>query len=82
MKTATKEKFSASSATTYKDYEDRLQSAEESFGSYSREEIHAMVDESERQLALGMWQDSETMMRNLRQKYAKKESQIELAEAV
>lgn len=44
--------------------------------------MHAMVEESERQLASGKWQDSETMMRKLRNKYAKIESQIEMAEAV
>jgi len=36
--------------------------------------MHAMVEKSERQLASGKWQDSETMMRKLRNKYAKIES--------
>ena len=55
---------------------------EEVWREFENELLLAMVEESERQLASGKWQDSETMMRKLRNKYAKKESQFEMAEAV
>lgn len=49
---------------------------------YTIEEIHAMIDESERQLAAGLWQDSEDMMRELEEEFAAEEEQYEYAVAV
>ena len=43
------------------------------FKRYTVEEIHAMIDESERQLAAGLWQDSEDMMRELEEEFEQNE---------
>ena len=51
------------------------------YRSYTREEIHAMVEESERQIAAGLYQDSEEMMRELREEFAE-EDKLEMAEVV
>ena len=51
------------------------------YRSYTREEIHAMIEESERQLAAGLYQDSEEMMRELREEFAE-EDKLEMAEVV
>lgn len=40
---------------------------------YTIEEIHAMIEESERQLAAGQYQDSEDMMRELEAEFAAEE---------
>ena len=42
---------------------------------YTMEEIHAMIDESERQFAEGQWQDSEDMFRELEEEFKRSESQ-------
>lgn len=49
---------------------------------YTPEEVRAMIAESERQLASGMFQDSELMMRELEEEFAADEQNIKIAQAV
>ena len=47
---------------------------------YTMEEIHAMIDEAERQFAEGKWQDSEEMFRELEEESLEPYTQEELLE--
>ena len=49
---------------------------------YTMEEINAMIDQSERDSAAGLGQDSEEMFRELEEEFAREEQELELAEAV
>lgn len=55
---------------------------EPSLKPYSMEEINAMIDQSERDSAAGLGQDSEEMFRELEEEFAREEQELELAEAV
>lgn len=50
---------------------------------YTMEEINAMIDQAERESALGLGQESEEMFRELEEEFAREEQEeMELAEAV
>ena len=50
---------------------------------YTMEEINAMIDQAERESALGLGQESEEMFREIEEEFAKEEQEeLELIEAV
>ncbi|MBO4800963.1 MAG: hypothetical protein J5545_03770 [Bacteroidaceae bacterium] len=50
---------------------------------YTMEEINAMIDQAERESALGLGQESEEMFRELEEEFAREEQEeLEYAEAV
>lgn len=59
----------------------RASSTEQNLIPYTMEEIYAMVEQSKKDSAAGLGQDSEEMFRELEEEFARDE-EIELAEAV
>ena len=60
---------------------ERASSAEQSLKPYTMEDIYAMIEQSKKDSAAGLGQDSEDMFRELEEEFDR-EDQIELAEAV
>ena len=57
-------------------------SEEENLKPYTMEEINAMIDESERQIAAGLCQDHEDVFRELQEELEQEEHELSYAEAV
>jgi len=55
---------------------------EESLKPYTMEEINAMIDESERQIAAGLCQDHEDVFHELQEELEQEEHELAYAEAV
>lgn len=49
---------------------------------FTKKEVNDMIDESERQLANGQWQDFDEAMNELEKELAEKDQEPEMAEAV
>ena len=61
---------------------EHAQSQKENLKPYTMEEIDAMIDESERQIAAGLCQDNEDVFRELQEELEQEEPALSYAEAV
>ena len=57
-------------------------SDEESLKPYTIEELHARIDQAEREIAAGLGTPHEEVMRRSREKIAKKKQELEMAKAI
>ena len=78
-------KIAANKAHAIKPYWDVEGDAEEMLPTlkpYTMDEINAMIDQAEREMAAGLGQDSEDMFRELEEEFAREDMEYTMAEAV
>ena len=78
-------KIAANKAHSIKPYWDVEEDADEmqpALKPYTMEEINAMIDQAEREMAAGLGQDSEDMFRELAEEFTREDMEYAMAEAV
>lgn len=78
-------KIAANKARSIKPYWDVEEDADEmqpTLKPYTMDEINAMIDQAEREMAAGLGQDSEEMFRELEEEFAREDMEYTMAEAV
>ena len=72
----------AHSIKPYWDVEGDADEMQPALKPYTMEEINAMIDQAEREMAAGLGQDSEEMFRELEEEFAREDMEYTMAEAV